>query len=288
MNRLSLACLALMAAFFPLHSQNTPSCEAKIMSYNVRYDNSGDGENGWSARRDSVAAAIIASGASIVGTQEVLHHQFSDLRRLLPDFDVVGCGRDDGAQEGEYEALWYDKNRFQCIDSGNFWLSQTPDVKGSLGWDGACVRMASWALLQDKASQRRILALNTHLDHVGTKARRLGVELILQRLSAIAPDVSAVVTGDFNSGPDSAPVKYITDPAKTFHLIDSRTFAGKIHGPAWTFHDFGRAPVEDREIIDFIFVTPGINVIDYSIIDNTARAPMTPSDHCPVTATIRF
>lgn len=264
------------------------NASVKVMSYNVRYDNAGDGDNSWTARRDSVAAEILASGADIVGTQEVLHHQFTDLKRILPGFDVVGCGRDDGYQAGEYEALWFKKDRFLCLNSGNFWLSQTPEIMGSLGWDGACVRMASWALLQDKTTGRQLLALNTHLDHVGNEARRRGVELILDRLTAIAPGLPAVVTGDFNSGPGSDPVRYITDPQKTFHLIDSRTVAQKVDGPAWTFHNFGRQPIDQREIIDFIFVTPGVGVASYEILDNTARAPLTPSDHCPVVATIIF
>jgi len=258
----------------------------KVMSYNVRYDNVGDAPNDWSARGARVAATIKVAAPDVVGTQEVLHHQWDDLRRALPEYDVVGCGRDDGRQAGEYAALWFRRDRFEAVDSGNFWLSATPEVKGSLGWDGACVRMASWALLRDRRSGKRLLALNTHLDHVGVEARRLGVELILERLSKIAPEVTAVVTGDFNSGPESAPVRYMTDTSKPYHLIDARLSADTIAGPAWTFHDFGRVPEAEREIIDYVFVTPSTHVLSYTIDDNTADAPLTESDHCPVTVVI--
>lgn len=262
--------------------------EVKVMSFNVRYDNSGDGANGWSARQGRVVNVIDSVGADIVGTQEVLHHQFEGLREALPGYGVVGCGREDGHEQGEYAALWYRTDRFDCVRSGNFWLSATPDVAGSMGWDGACVRMASWALLRDRETGSELLALNTHLDHVGEQARRYGVELIKERLRTLAPGVPAVVTGDFNSGPESAPVRYITDPQSVGYLVDARTIAGAVSGPQWTFHDFGREPVGKREIIDFVFVSPGTKVSDYRIIDSTAGAPMTYSDHCPVVVTANF
>lgn len=256
--------------------------DVRVMSFNVRYDNSGDGANGWAARSTRVAALIDSVDADIVGTQEVLHHQFADLKKALPGYAVVGCGREDGKEQGEYAALWYKSDRFDCLDCGNFWLSATPDVAGSMGWDGACVRMASWALLRDKTTGEKVVALNTHLDHVGVEARHRGVELIKERLAKLAPGVPAVVTGDFNSGPESAPVLYITDPQSKGHRVDSRTIASKTEGPAWTFHDFGRQPVAKREIIDFVFVSPGTKVKDYIIIDTTPGAPATCSDHCPV------
>lgn len=260
------------------------------MSFNIRYDNPGDslrGE-GWLARRDAVARLIICADADIVGTQEVLHHQFSDLKNLLSDYEVVGCGRDDGNQAGEYEALWYKRSRFERLDTGNFWLSETPDVKGSLGWDGACVRMASWALLRDKLDGKEILAVNTHLDHVGSVARREGVNLILKKLKEIVPGVPAVVTGDFNSGPRSAPVKHITDTSLLFHLVDSHSVAENVTGPQWTFHDFNRQPLGERLIIDYAFVTPGISVKNYTIIPTVPSAgnDFNISDHNAVLITI--
>lgn len=279
--------LFVLAAALAVAAVSVQASDAvKIMSYNVRYDNAGDAPNDWSARGHRVARTILDAAPDVVGTQEVLHHQWEDLRKALTDYDVVGCGRDDGRQAGEYAALWFRRDRFEAVDSGNFWLSATPEVKGSLGWDGACVRMASWALLRDRRSGKRLLALNTHLDHVGVEARRLGVELILERLSQIAPGVTSVVTGDFNSGPESAPVKYITDPQKSYHLVDSRIVADTVSGPAWTFHDFGRVPEAEREIIDYAFVTPATHVRSYTITDNTADEPLTESDHCPVTIVI--
>lgn len=262
----------------------------KVMSFNIRYDNPGDSSRGegWTTRREAVSKLISGSGADIVGTQEVLHHQFADLKARLTDYDVVGCGRDDGKRAGEYEALWYKRSRFEKLDTGNFWLSETPLVKGSLGWDGACVRMASWALLRDRLTGKKILAVNTHLDHVGAVARREGVNLILEKLKEIAPEVPAVVTGDFNSGSRSAPVKHITDTSLPFHLVDSRAIAEITSGPQWTFHDFNRQPVDERLIIDYALVTPGIRVKNYTVIPTvpSSETQFNISDHNAVIITI--
>lgn len=262
--------------------------QTRVMTFNIRYDNPYDGDNGWSRRKGEVVETIRKANADIVGTQEVLHHQFCDLKDALSDYAVVGVGREDGACKGEYEALWFKKEKFDSVATGHFWLSQWPDSAGSLGWDGACVRMASWALLRDKCSGKELLAVNTHLDHVGPVARREGVRLICQRLQSIAPGRPAVVMGDFNSGPSSAPVAFITSDDSGYRLCDSRRIAAKVQGPAWTFHNFGRLEEMDREIIDFIFTTPGVEVDNYQIIDNTVNAPMSSSDHCPVVVDIKM
>lgn len=157
----------------------------KVMSINTRYDNGGDGRNGWAQRRERVAKAIAFYDADIVGAQEVLANQMADLKARLPQYGAVGLGREDGVAKGEYEPVFFKKDRYELVDSGHFWLSQTPEVKGSLGWDGACVRMASWARLRDRRSGAELLAMNTHLDHVGPEARRQGAILLLQRIDSI-------------------------------------------------------------------------------------------------------
>lgn len=287
--KLSIAVIAATAFLLPQPCAAQQS-DIKVMSFNIRYDNPGDASRGegWDTRRDAVANLIIESNADIVGTQEVLSHQYSDLKQRLKNYEVVGCGRDDGKKAGEYEALWFRTDKFEKIDTGNFWLSETPEIAGSLGWDGACVRMASWALLRHKESGKKILAINTHLDHVGAVARREGVNLILEKLKTLAPGIPAVVTGDFNSGPASAPVKHITDRTLPFHLVDSRKIAHRTEGPQWTFHDFDRQPLTDRLIIDYIFVTPGVKIDSYEIIPTTPSAEnsFNISDHNAVMVSI--
>lgn len=257
-----------------------------VMSFNVRYDNPGDSLNNWRFRKDRVANAIRFYDAEIVGTQEVLHGQLLDLQQRLPEYGVVGVGREDGKEKGEYSALWYKKDRFEVIDSGNFWLSETPEVAGSKGWDGACERIAAWARLKDKTTGKVILALNTHLDHVGEVARREGVALVLDRAEALGEGARIVVTGDFNAGPESEVIRQVTDTAQPKHLTDARTVSPIVYGPDWTFHDFGRWPQEKRERIDYVFLGEGWKVTRYGVLaelDNEAYL----SDHNPVLVTIQ-
>lgn len=257
-----------------------------VMSFNVRYDNPGDSLNNWRFRRDRVANAIRFYDAEIVGTQEVLHGQLVDLQQRLPEYGVVGVGREDGKEKGEYSALWYKKERFEVLDSGNFWLSETPEVPGSKGWDGACERIAAWARLKDKETGKVILALNTHLDHVGEVARREGVALVLDRIHEWGKGVQVIVTGDFNVGPESEVIRQVTDANHPKHLTDARTVSPIVYGPDWTFHDFGRWPMEKRERIDYVFLGEGWKVTRYGVLAELENEAYL-SDHAPVLVTVQ-
>lgn len=265
-------------------ASQTPS-DLKVMSFNIRYDNPADSANNWQYRRDRVADAIKFYDADIVGTQEVLHNQLEDLKARLPEYAMVGVGREDGKQLGEYAALWYKTDRFQPVDSGNFWLSATPETAGSLGWDGACVRIASWAILRDRADSKELLALNTHLDHVGVEARREGVTLILNRVSTLRGDRPAVITGDFNSSPDSDVIAHITGSDTPGSLTHTRAVAPIVYGPYWSYHEFGELPYSSRPLIDYIFITGALSVKSYGVLAET-NADGYLSDHCPVLANL--
>lgn len=256
-----------------------------VMSFNIRYDNPGDWLNNWVFRKDRVAGVIRFNDVDILGTQEVLHNQLEDLQERLPEYGVIGVGREDGKEKGEYSALWYKKERFTLLDSGNFWLSETPEVAGSKGWDGACERIASWGKLREKTSGKEFFVLNTHLDHVGSVARREGVNLILDRVQKLSGGWPVIVTGDFNSTPASGVIKHIADPANPEHLTDSRTIAPLVYGPAWSFHDFGKIPYDERPLIDYVFVRNGVKVLKYGVLAETENNAFL-SDHAPVLVTV--
>ena len=261
--------------------------DLNVMSFNIRYDNPEDSLDNWQYRRDRVAKAIHFYEADILGTQEVLHNQLEDMKSRLPEYDMVGVGREDGKTKGEYSALWFKKDRFTVLDSGYFWLSETPEVVGSKGWDGACERIASWAKLQDKKTGKKIFALNTHLDHVGQVARKESVALILNRVAELSEGLPVVVTGDFNAEPTSDVVLELTDTNNPNHLTDSRTIAPLVYGPSWSFHDFGKIPSEYRPLIDYIFVRNGAEVVKYGVLAETENEAFL-SDHAPVLAEIEI
>ena len=259
----------------------------RVMTFNIRYDNPADSLDNWAYRKDRAAKAIRFYDADIAGTQEVLHNQLEDLRQRLPGYEVIGVGREDGKEKGEYSALWYRKDRFTAKESGWFWLSETPEVAGSKGWDGACERIATWAKLQDKLTGQELFVLNTHLDHVGVEARREGVKLVLDKVQELGGDLPVIVTGDFNAEPESGVIKQVTDAANPEHLTDARTVAALVYGPDWTFHDFGRVPMDQRQRIDYVFVKNGLEVLKYGILAETEGDAFL-SDHAPVLVSVKF
>lgn len=264
-----------------------PCTEVNWATFNIRYANPGDSLDYWGNRKDTVASFILANNLDIVGMQEVLHSQMEDLKERLPEYEAVGVGRDDGKQKGEYSPLFFKKDRFEVLDSNTFWLSQYPDSVGFVGWDGACCRIATWAKLKDKATGKVLMAVNTHFDHVGVEARKNGALLIIEKIKEIVGDQPAVLTGDFNVTDESE--AYATIVSNEFVLKDAHKIAKKVEGVNHTFHGFGKIPAAKCNKIDFIFVTPQIQVERSFIPANVEGQPgKNLSDHNPQIVKVSF
>lgn len=259
----------------------------KVMSYNIRYDNPEDGTNQWKNRKDFAANLIRFYDADIFGAQEVLHNQLTDLSDRLPGYAHVGVGREDGKTKGEYAPIFYKSDRFDLLKSGNFWLAEDINAVGKKGWDAACERVATWAILRDKQTGKEFFFLNTHLDHMGKVARHEGASLVLEQSKQLAGKLPVIVTGDFNAIPSDEPIQVLTNPSDLRHLTHSREVAAFKYGPEWTFHDFGKIPFDKREWIDYIFVKGDIRVLSHGVLTDTLNQ-LYPSDHCPVISTLEI
>ena len=255
-------------------------------TFNIRYDNPEDSLNNWKYRKDSVAAFIRAHNLDVVGCQEVLYHQLTDLQERLPEYSFVGVCRDDGDRAGEAAPIFYRKDRFELLGSNTFWLSQYPDSVGFIGWDGACCRIATWAKLRERQTGRVFMAVNTHFDHVGTEARRKAALLIIDSIRSIVGDQPAILTGDFNVNDQSEAYRTIT--TNEFVLRDAFKIAEKREGVEWTFHDWGKIPEAECEKIDFIFVTATGRVTKCVIPHPGAGPTGYLSDHNPHFAHVEF
>lgn len=246
-----------------------------VLTYNIRLDNPGDGDDAWPKRRDFLAAQIRFHAPEVFGVQEALHQQMEYLAETLPEYAWVGGGRDDGKQAGEYSALFYRKDRFEALFSGTFWLSETPD-KPSKGWDAALNRVCTYALLQDKKTQQKTWVFNTHLDHMGQEARRRSAELIVQKSKAFnTDDTPVIVMGDLNAHPDEAPIEVMKNA-----FTDARDASAEPpFGPTGTFNGFNfYDPVTRR--IDYVFIK-GLKVSQYAVLSDSKDCHY-PSDHLPV------
>lgn len=258
-------------------SEGEKKVKVRWATFNIRLDTPVDSLNRWGYRMERAAQFIKDAQLDVVGTQEVLHSQFEDLKRMFPEFEGVGVARDDGKTKGEYSSVFYRKDVFDALDSGTFWLSEYPDSVGLKGWDAACVRVATWAKLQHKETGKIVMAVNTHFDHVGVEARKQSALLIIRKIKEIVGDRAAVLTGDFNVTDQSDAYQTIT--TNEFVLKDAHKIAEKVSGVNYTFHNFTRQPLEKRSKIDFIFVTPHIRVLSSDIPQEVEGALL--SDHNP-------
>jgi len=270
----------LAAVAFPACGSAT---SLSVMTFNMRYDNPEDGQNNWRFRRERVAGVIKAQEVDVLGTQELLSNQFNDLSGLLTGYQGVGVGRLDGVESGEYCAVFFRKDRFTLLDSGTFWLSETPEVVGSLGWDGACERIATWVVLRDRDG-REFFFIDTHLDHVGQVARDEGVSLLMKRIETLSGGRPVILTGDFNSEPGSSVVAHVQ---KDGVLRDAKAIAAQRSGTDWSFSDFGQIPEAERPLLDYIFVSGDIEAVRYEVLPDTFDGGYV-SDHAPVMAVVKI
>lgn len=256
----------------------------KIMTYNIRFDNSSiftTDPNRWSKRKDPMADMIRGYDVDILGIQEGLSWQVDDLAKRLPDMNWYGIGRENGKSKGEFTAIFFKKNKFDVLDKGTFWLSETPE-KVSIGWDANTYRIASWVVLKQRSSNKIFFVLNAHLDHVGTTARRESMKLILSKLKDLAKDLPVIVMGDFNTSATNAMTSQDYQPNK--RLKDSRMMSiNRPEGPYGTFISSGKfstdMPIQGR--IDFIFVNNQIEVLTYRVLTDSKNGSYF-SDHLPV------
>jgi endonuclease/exonuclease/phosphatase family metal-dependent hydrolase len=249
----------------------------KIMTYNIRLDVEGDGENKWSNRKEYFTSQIQFYEPDIFGVQEAKPNQVIDIATALPQYNYIGIGRD-GIGQGESSNIYYKKDRFQLLENSTFWLSETPD-KISKGWDAAFNRVCTYALFKDLKTKTSFWVFNTHLDHMGEKARTNGIQLILSKIASLNTKKYPVIfMGDFNSNPTEERIISLK-----MEMSDSREISEeKPFGPNGTFNGFKHdKPVSD--LIDYIFISKNskFKVKKYAVLSDSKDLKY-PSDHLPV------
>ncbi len=279
---LFLFCSLLPTISFPKITNQEP---IKVMSFNIRYDNSKDGVNQWANRKELAMRTIQKFKIDIVGMQEVLKNQLDDCLKLLPEYAFCGVARNDGKNSGEFSPIFFLKNRFELLQDSTVWLSETPAVIGSRGWDAALPRIVTWAKLRDKKTSKVFYFYNTHFDHRGKTARKESAVLITKLIHNIAGTYPVILTGDFNCTEADAPYKVLTkDNSELADLKDAYYLCPKNETDInYSFNGWGRAKGARR--IDYIFVNLRLKVKKHSIFD-IKDGEVFISDHFPVFAEI--
>lgn len=254
-----------------------------VMTFNLRYASNGT-PGSWAQRRPVMRALLAAERPDLIGTQEGLAAQLSDIENDLgPGYDHLGVGRD-GGNRGEHMAIFFDKARLLPRRSGNFWLSERPETPGSISWSSHHTRMVTWVLFADLETGRHFYVVNTHLDNWSEDARRHSARLIRERLAAFDP-LPIVLTGDFNTPAlSSSPVYHLLVDQAGFR--DTWTTAARRGSSYATIHNY-QALVPDGERDDWILTTPGVTAL--AALMNTYRQEnQYPSDHLPVQVRLRL
>ncbi len=277
------------------------ACAADLTlgTYNIRNGVSDKFKNTWAARRQVVCDLINYEAPLVLGVQEAYRFQIDDMLKAMPEYACVGVGRDDGKEKGEHSPVFYDKTRVRCLESGTFWLSETPDAP-SKSWDAFCKRICSWGRFKLIASGREFFVYNVHMDHKSSLARENGAKLMLARMGdALAKKIPVFAMGDFNADVGSEAYNVFTNAG----LRDAYKAARFRFAPNGTTSGFD----EERwsvERIDHVFVTPGVTVNRYAILTAVYWEPeadekpdhhgyydfdvRTPSDHYPVFVKVQF
>lgn len=297
----------------------------RVGTYNIRVSGHGADKgtpNAWDARKVDMVDLVRRLELDAFGAQEVRPNQARYMKKHLPEFAFVGDFREKDRKHGEASPVFYRKDRLELEKSDTFWLSATPDVPGSRGWDAQCRRICTWAILRDKRTGKRFCFANTHPDHKGAVARKKGMELIVERMKSLEKGIPIVLTGDHNCSEDEPPALIAktflkdalyesetppTGPWRTYtrrfwrehevSAVEALKFPREYRNPARAGSpDAGKVEVKMYcgqhhcgPRIDFIYVSPNVKVKSYATHpDPRPGMEFYPSDHFPVTADIEL
>ena len=249
----------------------------KVMSYNIRLGSANDGTNSWHLRYQATDQMLKDQRPDVFGVQEALEYQVRYIKEMC-GYESVGVGREDGKKEGEFMSIFWNKKKVSMVKWGTFWLSETPK-KPSKGWDAACFRTATWALMKDKKTGNKFYFVNTHLDHKGKEAQKNGLKLIVDKIAEINPEgYPMVLTGDFNIEPDNANLAELDQKMQSTRKIAAKTDSHD------TFNGWGKG----KGIIDYIYVSGFSSCPEYQTVTKKYDNRKFISDHYPVSATLIF
>lgn len=270
---LSICCFLIQ----PVSSQSI-----KAMTYNIRYSIPSDSRDNWDSRKDKMAQLFNHYKPDVFGIQEGMIHQLEFLDNKLEDHKYLGAGREDGKQKGEFSAIFYNKKKLRLLNQNTFWLSESMET-GSKGWNAGYIRICTYALFEERTSQKKFWVFNTHFDHIGAEARLNSGHLVLKEIKRINKDrYPLVLMGDLNDSPGSEVIELLKS-----ELSDaSESTIQPLYGPQGTFSGF-QPKKEINRRIDYIFVSD-FKVLSYSHIDDRLDFKTSISDHLPVSTVLQF
>lgn len=254
-----LLVLSILSATVALHAR-----PLYLGEFNIRNDNAKDAAagNGWATRCPVVCDILKVESFDIFGTQEVLHNQLEDMLVALPDYDYIGVGRNDGKTSGEYAAIFYKSDRIKCLSNGHFWLSETPEVVGSVGWDAKYTRICTWGQFKDRKTGNKFWMFNLHMDHRGVEARKQSALLVMERIKMMCGNQPYILLGDFNVDQYN-PIYPMMMESGMF--VDCHDAAAVCFAPTGSMNYF-KTDFKTDSRIDHVLVSDDFEVLDYTVL----------------------
>lgn len=262
----------------PMPAAKADPASIRVVTWNIHC-----GEDGgpvwqrfnWSERKHALEAALLQAAPDILCVQEAREEQVTFLEKALPTHRRVGVGRDDGRSAGEFCAIYFNRDRFEALGSGTFWLEEPTDVPGSSPLHYK--RICSWVRLRDQANGRTLRVYNTHL-YLTEQARQSSARLIRAQIESGDPADAVILCGDFNAPPTSPTGRILADAG----LVNSAEMAGKPTGTP-TYQYYGIR----LRCLDGILVSPRWQVRHHHVLDVKPHNTF-PSDHFGVLTDLAF
>ncbi len=266
-----------------LRKENKTWLKLTITTYNIRHASLSDKKSGndWNIRKKPLANLIKSHNPDIIGTQEGNNKQLNDLKNLLPDYDYIGHSY--GGKDGKLHncATFYKTDKFEILDKGVFWYSETPDTP-SIGWDATDQRICHWTKFKEKKSGKTFFVFNSHFYWQFITARKNSGNVLIDKIQQITEGLPVICTGDYNSTESTPQIQKITSVLNDAYKVTETHPVGPV-GTGFPGGIFQGIP---KNRIDYIFVSPFIRVLSYKVLTNSYNNGHYPSDHLPITCNI--
>lgn len=256
--------------------QETKSQTVTVMTYNVYI--AGSGDRSPESRTTPVVENLRRYMPDSFGLQEANESWLERIDGAMYEYDYVGVGRNDDGS-GEASPVFYNKTKYELVDSGTFWLSKTPDTP-SKGWDATYNRVCTYAVLRNIETGFVYAHFNAHFDHAGVVSRLEAVSVVADKISEIAGTIPVVFTGDLNDYEGGKMYERVLSSG----LQDTKYLAESTMDEI-TYHGYSSL-LEKQDPIDFIFVNAMVKDVESYTVDTTLYDGIYASDHHPVISEI--
>jgi endonuclease/exonuclease/phosphatase family metal-dependent hydrolase len=276
--------LPLLLTFNPV---NTDPIEMKVMTFNIRNGTLDDGPNAWSSRNNIVFSLLEEYDCDFVGLQEALGFQLEDILGALPKYEMIGRTRDISPYEGESCAILFNKEKWELVESGHFWLSEDPKIPGSKSWGASLPRICTMGKFRNKTGGQVVHIYNTHLDHISTRAREESSGVIIRHINKNRAQKNLVIMGDFNSSEFDMPINYLVQN-EILNVQDAyRQKHKRISEEDATYYGWGEHNPAIGARVDYILSSRSLRILSCNVVDFRVSNRY-PSDHSPVIAVLEI